>query len=38
MSNAVHKVVNEVNESPKADEKQTYQWLHPDADSTGTGR
>ncbi|ROL43349.1 Leucine-rich repeat and IQ domain-containing protein 1 [Anabarilius grahami] len=34
----VHKAANEVNKSPKAEEKQTYQWLHPDADSTGMGR
>ncbi|XP_051726936.1 leucine-rich repeat and IQ domain-containing protein 1 isoform X2 [Ctenopharyngodon idella] len=34
----VHKAANEVNKSPKAEEKQTYQWLHSDADSTGTGR
>lgn len=38
MSNAVHKAANEVNKSPKAEEKQTYQWLNPDADSTGMGR
>ncbi|XP_067245341.1 leucine-rich repeat and IQ domain-containing protein 1 [Chanodichthys erythropterus] len=34
----VHKAANEVNKSEKAEEKQTYRWLHPDADSTGMGR
>ncbi|KAG1937079.1 leucine-rich repeat and IQ domain-containing protein 1 isoform X2 [Pimephales promelas] len=33
-----HKAANEVYKSLKAEEKQTYQWLQPDTDSTGTGR
>ncbi|XP_056117377.1 leucine-rich repeat and IQ domain-containing protein 1 [Rhinichthys klamathensis goyatoka] len=33
-----HRAANEVYKSPKAEEKQTYQWLQPDTDSTGTGR
>ncbi|KAK7160353.1 hypothetical protein R3I93_008103 [Phoxinus phoxinus] len=33
-----HKAANEVYKSAKAEEKQTYQWLQPDTDSTGTGR
>ncbi|XP_067276448.1 leucine-rich repeat and IQ domain-containing protein 1 isoform X2 [Pseudorasbora parva] len=27
-----------VNKSPKAEEKQTYQWLQPNTDSSGTAR
>lgn len=43
MSNAVHQAAKEIHKLPKAEEKQSYQWLHtqavrPDTDSTGTGR
>uniref|UniRef100_A0A8C1ZSY3 Leucine-rich repeats and IQ motif containing 1 n=1 Tax=Cyprinus carpio TaxID=7962 RepID=A0A8C1ZSY3_CYPCA len=39
----VHQAAKEIHKLPKAEEKQSYQWLHtqavhPDTDSTGTGR